>query len=269
MTPLIDTHAHLTFPEFADDLPEVICRARDAGISRIVCVGTDVESSRRAVELAGCFPEIRAAVGWHPGHAGEAPEDLRTELRALARLPGVAAIGECGLDFHRLPSTTGQGTALDDERVRNRQIRLFEQHLEVAAETGLNVVVHTRDSFDETLACFTPYSSRVRAVFHCFVGTAAEMERVVRLGSRVSFTGIVTFKNSAGVRETLAAALPGTFMLETDCPYLAPVPHRGRRCEPAFVLDIAREAARVTGRTPDQIAAETGAEAHRFFRGLD
>lgn len=269
MIPLIDTHAHLDFPDFAQDLPAVLTRAREAGVTQAVSIGTDLASSHRALDIANRFPGIRAAVGWHPGHAEEAPDDFRSELRTLARHPRVAAIGECGLDFYRLPTRTGQGTAEDDERIRGRQLRLFDQHLQVAAETGLNVVVHTRESFEATLDCFKPYAGRVRAVFHCFVGTAAEMERVLALGSLVSFTGIVTFKNSAVVRETLLATPLDRFMLETDCPYLAPVPYRGRRCAPAFVREIADTAARITGRTVDDIAEATGRTAREFFRGLD
>lgn len=268
MVPLIDTHAHLTDSDFAADLPAVVERAAAAGVAQMISVGTDLASSRRAVELAGRFPGIRAAVGWHPGHAEEAPADLRDELRTLASHPAVAAIGECGLDFYRLPSRMGQGTPDDDERIRLRQTVLFQQQLEVAAELGLNVVVHTRESFDATLACFAPFTGRVRAVFHCFVGTPAEMRRVLDLGSLVSFTGILTFKNSATVRETLAATPADRFMLETDCPYLAPVPHRGRRCEPAFVREVASTAAAVTGRPVDEIASATGSTARTFFRGL-
>lgn len=269
MIPLIDTHAHLSDPDFAADLPEVMARARDAGINRIITIGTDLESSLQAVELAGRYPEIRAVVGWHPGHAAEAPDDFRNALRAVASRPGVSAIGECGLDFHRLPSRMGTGSAEDDAQLQERQAALFVQQLEVAAELGLNVVIHTRDSFPETLARFEPYAGRVRAVFHCFVGTPAEMQRVMTLGSLVSFTGILTFKNGGTVRETLKATPAGRFMLETDCPYLAPMPYRGRRCEPAYVREIATTAAEVTGRTVEEIAAGTGATAREFFRGLE
>lgn len=267
-TTLIDTHAHLDFPEFASDLPAVIQRAREAGVTRIITIGTDLDSSRRAVELAGQFPEVFAAVGWHPGNAEEAPWDFRDTLRSLASHPKVVAIGECGLDFYRLPSRVSGGTPANDERVRIRQAAVFQQQLEVAAELGLNVVIHTRDSWTETVAQFEPFANRVRGVFHCFGGTPPQVNQVVSLNSLVSFTGILTFKNGDNVRASLAATPPDRFMLETDCPYLAPVPHRGKRCEPAFVREIAATASRVTGRTIEEIGALTEATARSFFRGL-
>ena len=262
-----DTHAHLDFPEFSD-LPEVLTRAREAGIERILSVGTDLESSRRAVGLAEAHPDVWAVAGWHPGHAEEAPDDFRAELRALASHPKVVAIGECGLDFFRLPTRVGTGTVSDDERIRAKQAVVFAQQLEVAAELGLNVVIHTRDSFAETVAQFRPYADRVRAVFHCFVGTPAEMEAVVALGSLVSFTGIVTFKNAAAVRETLAATPLDRFMLETDCPFLAPAPYRGKRCEPSYVRDLAAVVAGVKGCSLETLSATTCATARAFFRKL-
>ncbi|MBL9172718.1 MAG: TatD family hydrolase [Verrucomicrobiales bacterium] len=269
MVSLIDTHAHLDFPDFAPDLGEVIERAALSGVTRIIAVGTDLESSRNAVRIAAQYPGVFATVGWHPGHASEAPDDLRPALRDLARSPKVVAIGECGLDFHRLPSKTSGGSPEEDQALRLRQERLFEQQLEVAAETRLNVVIHTRDSWSETLAQFAPHSGRVRGVFHCFAGTPQEVAEVVRLGSLISVTGILTFKNGGNVRTALASAPPGAFMLETDCPYLAPVPHRGRRCEPAHVRETAAVAAAVTGRSLEQIAVETSTTAAGFFRGLD
>ena len=269
MVSLIDTHAHLDFPEFAADLGEVIQRAHLAGVTRIIAVGTDLESSRNAVRIAGQFPGVFATVGWHPGHASEAPEDIRPALRDLVRSPKVVAIGECGLDFHRFPSKTSGGSPEEDQALRLQQERLFEQQLEVAAESDLNVVIHTRDSWKETLAQFTPHAGRVRGVFHCFAGTPQEVSEVIRLGSLISVTGILTFKNGGNVRSALASAPPGGFMLETDCPYLAPVPHRGRRCEPAYVRETATVAASVTGRSLEEIAAETSATAAEFFRGLD
>jgi TatD DNase family protein len=269
MAQFFDTHAHLDFDEFQSDLSEVLQRARGAGIDRILSVGTDLAASRRAVSIAASHEGVFAVAGWHPGDAAEAPSDIRIELRALASHPRVVAIGECGLDFHRLPSRMGQGTVMDDERIRERQAALFVQQLEVASELGLNVVIHTRDSFRETVDLFRPYASRVRAVFHCFVGTRAEMEEVLGLGSLVSYTGIVTFKNGSAVRETLAATPLDGFMLETDCPFLAPVPHRGQRCEPAFISDIASKVAEVRGCSLEQLSAATCTTARKFFAKLD
>ncbi len=268
MAQFLDTHAHLDFDEFQKDLPGVLERARGAGVDRIVSVGTDLAASRRAISIAEAHEGVFAVAGWHPGHAEEAPPDIRAELRALASHPKVVAIGECGLDFHRLPSRMGQGTVSDDARIRERQAALFVQQLEVASKQGLNVVIHTRDSFRETIDLFRPYSGRVRAVFHCFVGTPAEMEEVQGLGSLVSYTGIVTFKNGGSVRETLAATPLDGFMLETDCPFLAPVPHRGRRCEPAYIAEIATKVVEVKRCSLEELSDATGSTARAFFPKL-
>lgn len=256
---LIDTHAHLDFPDFAADLPEVIARAVAAGVGRMVAIGCDLESSRRAVALAERFPEVYAAVGWHPGYVEQAPEDVRPGLEGLVGHPRVVAIGECGVDHYRLPGTA------EDARIQARQRAVFGQQLALAAEAGLPCVVHQREAFAEALALVEPWAGKVRTVFHCFVGTPVEAAAVVRLGSLVSFTGILTFKNAGAVRETLAAVPAGSFLLETDCPYLAPVPHRGKRCEPAYVADLARVAAAVRGVEVEQLAAETTATAAAFF----
>lgn len=267
MPHFIDTHAHLDFPDFADDVASVVDRATAAGIDRIISIGTDLESSRQAIALAERFPGVFAAVGWHPGHAEEAPESIREPLLELARHPKVVAIGECGTDYYRLPSKNG-GTAEDDARVKSKQRRLLTEQLQVAAESGLNAVVHTRESFEETLEILAPHAAKVRAVFHCFVGTPAEMQRVIAMGSLVSFTGIATFKNAATVRETLAATPLDRFMLETDCPYLAPIPYRGKRCEPAYVRDLASVVAGVHGCSIETLAESTTRTAREFFRRL-
>ncbi len=267
MPTFIDTHAHLTFPDFTGDLPEVVERAAAAGVDRIISIGTDLDSSRQAIELAERFPGVFAAVGWHPGHAEEAPDTIREPLLELARHPKVVAIGECGIDYYRLPSKNG-GTADNDARLKEKQRRLFVEQLEVAAETGLNVVVHTRDSFEDAVAILEPFSTRLRAVFHCFVGTPAEVKRVLDLGSLVSFTGIATFKNAATVRESLASTPLDRFMLETDCPYLAPVPFRGKRCEPAYVRDLAAMVAGVHGCSIETLSEATNQTARLFFPRL-
>lgn len=260
-----DTHAHLDYPDFAEDIPQVIARAQDAGIARVICVGTDLQSSAAAIRLSEQFPGVYAVVGWHPGHVTEAPADIREELRSLAAHPRVVALGETGMDFYRLPSAVHGGTREDDERYVRRQRALFEQHLEVAAETGLNCVIHQRSAWDAAWQVFAPYASRVRGVFHCFVEAPETMERVVAADSFVSFTGIVTFKNAELVRASLARVPSGRFMLETDAPFLAPMPYRGKRCEPAYVRFIAETAAQVRHTSLEELSRETCAAAHAFF----
>lgn len=264
-----DTHAHLDFPDFADDLPQVIERAQSAGIMRFICIGTDLDSSAQAIKLAEQYPCVYAAVGWHPSHVTAAPPDVRPALHTLARHPKVVAIGETGLDYYRLPSTQNAGSPADDEQYKQRQAELFRQQLEVATEAGLNCVIHQRgDCLADTLALLRPFADRVRGVFHCFAGDADAMRRILALNSIVSFTGIVTFKNAQSVRDTVAATPLGKFMLETDCPYLAPVPYRGKRCEPAHVKEISEVVAKAKGCSLEELSAATCETAEKFFRGL-
>ena len=265
MPEFCDTHAHLSDPGFAQDLPQVIERARAAGVSRIFCIATDLATSRRSIDLAEQYPDLYAVVGWHPSDAAEAPEDWRPALRELARHPKVVALGETGLDYYRRPSTRPGGTAAEDEPYKQKQATLFRQHLEVAAELGLNCVIHQRDALEDTLAQLEPFADRVRGVFHCFANDAATLGRVLALRSIVSFTGILTFKNGQNIRDTLAATPLDQFMLETDCPYLAPIPYRGKRCEPAHVIETARTAALVKGCSQEELSAATCRTAETFF----
>jgi TatD DNase family protein len=247
---------------------QVVERARAAGIAKIISIGTDMESSKRAIQLSERFPHVYAAAGWHPTHVLEAPEDLRPALRELAAHPKVVAIGETGFDYHRLPSRQPGGTAADDERYKRKQAQVFEQQLEVAAEAGLNCVIHQRDALEDTLAMVERFAGRTRGVFHCFANDAAAAERIVAMGSLVSFTGILTFKNGQNIRDSLAATPLDRFMLETDCPFLAPNPYRGKRCEPAYVKEIAEVAAQVKGCSLEQLSAATCATAGEFFAKL-
>jgi TatD DNase family protein len=264
-----DTHAHLDYPDFAPDFAQVIERAQAAGITKLISIGTDWDSSARAIQLAEQYDCIYAVVGWHPSNTPAAPEDIRPRLRELAQHPKVVALGETGLDYYRLPSSQGQGTAHDDERYKQKQAAIFQQQLEVAAEVGLNCVIHQRgDCFEDTLRIMQPFVGRVRGVFHCFASDADAMRRVLATGSLVSFTGIVTFKNGQNVRDTVAATPLGKFMLETDCPYLAPVPYRGKRCEPAFVKEITNTVAAVKGCSLEELSAATCQAAYEFFPRL-
>jgi TatD DNase family protein len=282
---LIDTHAHLDYPDFAADFEDVLARATEAGVTRILTIGTSLASSRRAIELAEKHSNVFAVVGVHPTNAEEAPDDVITPLRELAKSPRVAAIGETGLDYHNLPSVrvarerkTQVIDALqadtDDEieggirdgALKSKQASLFQQQLELAVELRLNVVIHQRDAWDATLAVMREYGRQVSGVFHCFGGTKEQAEEVIALGHLVSFTGIVTFKNGAAVREVAAALSLGEFMVETDCPYLAPAPFRGKRCEPAHTRLIAESIAAARGVSLEDIARATTETAEEFFR---
>ena len=268
MPEFFDTHAHLDFPDFARDLPQIIERANAAGITRIISIGTDLESSARAIALSEKFDSVYAVAGWHPNDALAAPEDLRPALRDLANHPKVVAIGETGLDYYRMPSHKEGGTVEQDEAFKQKQAQIFQQQLEVAGELGLNCVIHQRSAFSDTAAMMEPFVGRVRGQFHCFVDDVAAMRRVIAMGSVNSFTGILTFKNAQNIRDTLAATPPGQFMLETDCPFLAPVPFRGKRCEPAYVKELSEAVALVRGCSLEELSNLTCGTAREFFPKL-
>jgi TatD DNase family protein len=278
VNPLIDTHCHLDFSEFADDLEAVIKRALDAQVSRIVTIGTTLDSSRAAIELANRYPSVFATVGLHPTSVEEKTPEFIEELKKLAQHPKVVAIGECGLDFYRLPdddkpdivesafgsiTLSGIEMELRNESLKAAQAAAFEQQLELATQLGKPVVIHQRDSWNETLEIVKQYS--VKAVFHCFTGGLAELHEVLALGHHVSFTGIATFKSAGDVRAAAKAAALEKLMVETDAPYLAPVPHRGKRCEPAFVRITAEAIAKERGMNSDDFARATSENAERFF----
>jgi TatD DNase family protein len=268
MAIFFDTHAHLDYPDYANDLAEVIARAQAAGIVKIISIGTSADSSERAIRLAEKFPNVFAAVGWHPTEALSAPEDLRPVIREFAKHPKVVAIGETGLDYHHLPSEQPEFTAADDLRYKEKQADIFRQQMEVAAEFNLNCVIHQRTAFDDTIEQMKPFIGKTRGVFHCFGETIERMKKVFEIGSLVSFTGIVTFKNAQNVRDCVAAAPLDKFMLETDCPYLAPVPYRGKRCEPAYVKEISEAVAQVKLCSLETLSAATCKTAKEFFPKL-
>jgi len=282
---LVETHAHLDYPDFQPDFDEVLRRATEAGVTRIITIGTSVESSRRAVELAEKYPNVFAVIGVHPTYAHEAETDVVTPLRDLAKNSRVVAIGEIGLDYHYLPSVEAKKrkdvqvfnalqsetevqieAGIEDGAYKAKQAELFEQLLDLAVELRLNIVIHQRDAWDDTLEQIKPFVGKLRGVFHCFGGTLEQANEVLGLGHLVSFTGIVTFKNGKEVRD-VAAKLPlNSFMVETDCPYLAPVPFRGKRCEPAYTRLVAEEIARAREISLEEIAGATTATAQEFFR---
>lgn len=268
MAEFCDTHAHLDYPDFAPDLPQIIERARAAGVTRIISVGTSLGSSERALHISEQYSNVFAVIGWHPSDVLEAPDDIRPALRTLAAHPKCVAIGETGLDYSRLPSKQPGGTPADDVAIKQKQAAIFQQQLEVAAEFGLNCVVHQREAFEDTLAIMASFAGKLRAVFHCFVDTPEMARRVLDAGHLVSFTGIVTFKNGQNVRDTLKTIPLGRFMLETDCPFLAPVPFRGKRCEPAYVMDTARAVAEVKGCSMGDLAQATSGAANAFFKKI-
>lgn len=250
-----DSHCHLTDRAFRADRAAVLERAREAGVHRIVTIASDAADARAALELACGHDDIWCTAGIHP-HAlnGSAAGTGPRAVRDLAGHPLCAAIGETGLDYHY------------DNAPRDAQRRSFARHVELAAELGLPVVVHSREAEADTAAVIRESAGRVRGVLHCFTGSRELLALAMEAGWFVSFTGIATFNgfNPALAREVR----PDRYMIETDAPYLAPVPRRGRRNEPAFVPDVARALARIRGETLDRVAADTWANTERFY-GLE
>ncbi len=263
---LTDTHAHLDFPQLAADVEGVVARAETAGVGRIVTIGTSLEGSRRAVALAERFPQVWAAVGIHPNSATEAGEDFLPELRALAAHPRVVAIGETGVDYFHLPGRELAPALAEaaDARSKRIQATAFRAQLALAEELGLPVVIHERSAWEATLEVLREFTGRVRGVFHCFGKSPAHAAEVRALGHLVSFTGIVTFKNAPEAQAS-AATVP-ELMVETDAPFLSPVPHRGKPCEPAYTRLTAEHIARLRGVSLEEFAAHTEAVAESFFR---
>jgi TatD DNase family protein len=261
---LIDTHAHLDHRNLAADLPDVLARARAAGVGQWVAPATDLDSARALIALAATHSGLHACAGIHPCDSDSVVgDDWVQTLHTLASTAGIAAIGEIGLDYYHNPPE-----GFDAYSWKAHQARVLRQQLDVAVELGLNVILHARESQADLVEAVRPYTGRLRGVFHCFTGDEAQAREVIDLGHLVSFTGIVSFKNSPIIQATARALPPGTFMLETDSPYLAPVPHRGKRCEPAFVADTARFVAALRGESLEDLAAHTTAAARGFFRGL-
>ncbi len=261
---LIDTHAHLSFPEFVDDLPQVIKRAHAADVGRIVSVATDLESAQRTLAVAERFPNVFAALGLHPNDASPSSLQLSAELARLADNPKVVAIGETGLDYHR--------EAKSDAILRQQQKDLFWAHLKLAMERHLPVIIHNRDADADTLQILRahgrnlPKEWRPWGVMHCFAGDAKFAMDCVEIGLLVSFTGVLTFKNAATLRDVAQKVPLDKVLLETDCPYLVPVPYRGKRNEPSYIPLIAQALAQLKGASIEEVGRATTENAHRLFR---
>ena len=252
MLPLIDTHAHLADEKLYPDVDAILGRARAAGIQAVVAIGTDAEDSGVVASLAARFPDVYASAGVHPHAADRATPDAFSAVRALLAHPRVVAVGETGLDYHY------------DFSPRIVQREAFLRHLELSRETGKPVVVHAREADDDLIALLREAGQGTTGILHSFSGGATLLDAALELGWYASFSGMVTFRNFTGAE--LARRVPDDRLLvETDAPYLAPVPHRGRTNEPAFVADTARALAELRGVSADVLAATTTENARRLF----
>jgi len=259
MNILVDSHAHLDDARFASDLGAVLDRAREAGVQRIVTVGTGLASCEAAIALAQRNPGfVWASVGIHPHDAAGADEAALARLSELARSPGVVAIGETGLDYHY------------DRSPRDVQRAVFESQIRMALRLDLPVVVHCREAYEDCLAILKEHAgSGLRGVLHCFAGDRPAAEALIGTGFFISFAGPLTFPNAGKLREAARFVPLDQLLIETDCPYLAPQAVRGRRNEPAFVRHVAEALAGLRGMTAGEVAEKTSANAARLFRGLE
>ena len=252
---IIDSHAHLQFDQYGADLDEVLARATEAGVEKIITVGTDLDSSRAAVKLAARYPQIYATVGVHPHDATTLTPDVVRELKELAQQPKVVAIGETGLDYYYGHSP------------RDAQVESFRQQLRLAQETNLPVIVHSRDAKEETLQCLQETTPVRKGVLHCFTGDLDMAQRAIALGLYISFSGILTFHNAGSLRDVAASIELGRLLIETDCPFLAPTPYRGTRNEPAYVTRVAEQVhAAIPAVTLEQVRQSTRQNTMELFR---
>jgi len=252
---LIDSHCHLDFPDFAAELDAVVGRARAAGIVRMVSISTRVARQPDLLAIAERFPDVYCSVGTHPHYAHEEPDVSAADLVAHTRSAKVVALGEAGLDYHY------------DNAPREAQERGFRTHIAAARETGLPLVIHSREADDDTARILEEETGKgaFPAVLHCYTGGPDLARRAIALGHFVSFTGILTFKNSAALR-AIAAELPADrILVETDAPYLAPGKFRGKRNEPAYVVETAKVLAETRGVSFEEIAKQTTANFFRLF----
>ena len=252
---LIDSHCHLDFPDFADEIEHVVARAEAAGVERMTTVSTRVREAGRLAAIAERFPSVYFTVGTHPHHAAEEPETDAAAVRAFAAHPKCVGIGESGLDYHYnyAPPDVAK--------------RVFRAQIALARELALPLVIHAREADDDIAAILREEMGQgaFTAVLHCFTSSRALAEAGLALGLYVSFSGVLTFKNSGELR-ALARDIPlDRLLVETDAPYLAPVPHRGRRNEPAFVVDTARILAETKGVDFAALAAATRANTLKLF----
>lgn len=252
--PIVDTHAHLDMPQFTDDLEEVLRRAEQAGVARVLCVGTDLASSRRCVEMARRFPgRLFAAAGIHPNDLQEAgPQDF-SELERLCALPQTVAVGETGLDFHY------------DAAPRDAQLSAFRRHALIALAADKPLIVHARKSDEAVLAALEEFAGRLRGVRHCFDASPEAATRYVECGFFISFGGAVSRPGHKKLKEAARAVPADRLLVETDSPYQSPAVHAGRRNEPAFLVETVRALAALRGQEPEEVAAATTANALALF----
>lgn len=254
---LVDSHCHLDYPDFAaEGVAEIVNRAKSAGVGHFLTICTEISKFPQVLAVAKAFPFVNCTVGTHPHHAADAGEINihKEDIVALTKDPKVAGIGETGLDYYYKHSPPEE------------QQRVFATHIEAAVETGLPLVIHTRDADDDTVRIMREAGQgKARGVMHCFSGGPKLADQSLELGFYISFSGIITFKKAEELRDVVKHVPMDRILVETDSPYLAPVPHRGKRNEPSFVVHTAQMVAELKGLSMDAVAAQTTANFFKLF----
>ncbi|MGE3877262.1 MAG: TatD family hydrolase [Parvibaculaceae bacterium] len=252
---VVDSHCHLDYPGIAEHLDDVLARAAEASVGIMVSIGTRVRKFDQVLAIAERHANVFCTVGTHPHNAAEEPDVTAAELVALAQHPKVVGIGEAGLDYHY------------DYSPREAQAASFRVHIAAARETGLPLVIHSRSAENDTAAILEDEMARgtFKPLLHCFSSKVELARRGLAIGAYVSFSGILTYKNAEDIRATAAEVPLGRLLVETDAPYLAPVPYRGKTNEPAFVVKTLEKLAEVRGMTSEAMAETTTANFHALF----
>lgn len=250
---MFDTHVHLNLEDFSQDRSEVLKRARDAGVTNFLNVGIDLGKSRQSVALAEKEENVFATVGLHPHDASKFSEPDFQEFKKLAKNKKVVAIGEVGLDYFRNLSP------------RDVQQKVFERFVGLATELGLPLVIHSREAYSDIYAVLRKFGSTHRGLMHCFAGTKEDLEEALALGLHISFAGPITYKKNNELRQLVAAVPEDRLLVETDAPFLPPEPYRGRRNEPAFMVETLKRMAEIRGVEPAEMVKVTTNNAKRLF----
>ncbi|MHC5227166.1 TatD family hydrolase [Enterococcus sp. LJL99] len=252
---IFDSHTHLNAEQFNEDIPETIQHAKELGVTEMAVVGFDQQTIRKSLELSQQYPEIQSIIGWHPTEAGSYTASVEKQLQEQLTLPKVVALGEIGLDYYWM------------EDPKEVQDRVFRRQIAIAKEMNLPISIHTRDAIEDTYKILKDEDIRdIGGIMHSFSGDSEWMERFLDLGMHISLSGVVTFKKALEVQDVAKQVPLESLLVETDAPYLAPVPYRGKRNEPGYTRYVVEKIAELREVPFEDIAKQTTKNAHRLFR---
>ncbi len=252
---IFDSHTHLNAEQFNDDIPETIERANELGVTKMAVVGFDMPTIEKSLQLSQDYPNIYSIIGWHPTEAGSYTKEIEAKLQEQLTQPKVVALGEIGLDYHWM------------EDPKEVQAKIFRRQIAIAKEMKLPISIHTREALEDTYAILKEEDVRdIGGIMHSFSGDFEWAKRFLDLGMHLSFSGVVTFKKATDVQEAAMNAPLDRMLVETDAPYLAPVPYRGKRNEPGYTRYTVEKIAELRKQTMEEVAGQTWKNAHRLFR---